>query len=152
MTMMNRLVWRLSKLPTVEELLQLVKDKVITQDEAKEVLFSSETEEDRDKKSLESEIKFLRELVEKLSNDKSRIVEIIREVEKPIYIRERWWQPYYTWCGGTMYYATNTLGIDSSMVGGTAGISTTSQNAYSLNAMDCSSGPSTQSFSDIKTF
>ena len=86
--MMKNLKWRLSKLPTVEELLQLVKDKVITQEEAKEILFSSETQEDRDKDSLKEEIKFLKQVVENLSrNNSARIVEVIREVEKP-------WRPY----------------------------------------------------------
>ncbi len=52
----------MGKLPTVEELLHLVNAKLITQDEAKEILFKSETEEDRDKEGLEAEIKFLRDL------------------------------------------------------------------------------------------
>ena len=78
------LIWRLSKLPTVEELRELVKDKIITQEEAKEVLFDEESfipEGDRGERSLQSEIKFLRELVEKLSKSKSEITTIIREVE-----------------------------------------------------------------------
>ena len=67
MTTKMKLNWRLSKLPTPDEVRELVKDKVITQDEAREILFSQETEEERDKNSLESEIKFLRELVDKLA-------------------------------------------------------------------------------------
>ena len=86
---MKKIVWRLKEQPTAESLQGLVERNILTKEEAREILFSSEEAEDRDKKSLESEIKFLRELVEKLSNDKSRIVEIIREAEKPIYIRER---------------------------------------------------------------
>jgi hypothetical protein len=38
--MTNKLVWRLSKLPTPSELTELVKEKIITQEEAKEILFS----------------------------------------------------------------------------------------------------------------
>ena len=57
--MTKKIVWRLSKLPTADELRELVKDKIITQEEAREILFNLETEEERDKKSLESEIKFL---------------------------------------------------------------------------------------------
>jgi len=107
----TKLVWRLSKLPTPEELGQLVKDKIITQEEAREVLFSSEEVEDRDKKSLKSEIKFLRELVEKLSNNnRSRVVEIIREVEVP-YKKYLWYEPYDTWtyvsCGQTIPASTS---------------------------------------------
>ena len=95
--MTKKLIWRLSSLPSVVELRELVKDKIITQEEAREILFSSENQEDRDKKSLESEIKFLRELVEKLSQNKGQIVKIIREVETPW--REYSWYPsYVTWC------------------------------------------------------
>jgi len=98
------LIWRLSKLPTVEELRELVKDKIITQEEAKEVLFDEESfipEGDRGERSLQSEIKFLRELVEKLSKSKSEITTIIREVEVPKYQQQSWYQPYYTWCDTT---------------------------------------------------
>jgi phosphoserine phosphatase len=113
--MTKKLTWRLSKLPTPDELRELVKDKIVTQEEAREILFNNEEIEDRDKKSLESEIKFLRELVEKLSKDRSQIVEIIREVKVPYY-QWNWYKPYEVWCssGGTAYQgiqcATNTTG------------------------------------------
>ena len=94
--MKQKLVWRLGKLPSVEELRQLVIDKIITQNEAREILFNTETEEDRDKQSLESEIKFLRELVEKLSQNRSQIITTIKEVEVP-YRRYPWYEPYITW-------------------------------------------------------
>ena len=84
--MTKKLVWRLSQKPTVLELTELLKGGIITKEEAKEVLFNQEDEVDRDKKSLESEIKFLRELVEKLSkNQTSTIIETIRYIEKPYY-------------------------------------------------------------------
>jgi hypothetical protein len=93
----TKLVWRLSKLPTPEELLQLVEAKVITQEEAKEVLFSTETEEDVQISDLQAEIKFLKEVVERLSkNQQPRIIEVIREVEKP-WRSNRWFDPYYQW-------------------------------------------------------
>ena len=53
--MTSQLKWRLSKLPTVDELLKLVSDKIITQDEAKEILFNKETETERDIESYKQE-------------------------------------------------------------------------------------------------
>lgn len=95
--MTKKLVWRLGKLPSPDEVRELVKDKIITQEEAREILFSSETEEERDKKSLEDEIKFLRELVSKLSNNQTtRIIETIKEVETP-YRKIHWFKPYQDW-------------------------------------------------------
>ena len=82
--MTKKLIWRLGNLPTVAELQLLVNDKIITKEEQREILFKTEDAEDRDKKSLESEVKFLRELVEKLSNSKAiTIIDTIRYIEKP---------------------------------------------------------------------
>jgi len=105
--MTKKLVWRLREQPTTKMLQELVSTAILTKDEAREILFSSETEEDRDKKSLQSEIKFLRELVEKLSK-RSEIVTTIREIEVP-YRRYDWYNPYNNWCGGTVDY---TVGHD----------------------------------------
>lgn len=106
----QKLVWRLSKLPTPAELRELVKDKIITQDEAREILFSQESGDlpSRDKESLESEIKFLRELVEKLSsNQRSTITETIKVIREP-YWKYEWYKPYQVWCANdTSYYAAS---------------------------------------------
>jgi hypothetical protein len=106
--MKNKLIWRLGKLPSVEELLKLVNDKVISKEEMRDVLFNSETKEEVDMKSLEGEIKFLRELVTKLST-KSTIIETVRTIQ-PTYITQPWYGPYYTWCsiGTTGSYTTTT--------------------------------------------
>ncbi len=134
--------WRLSKLPTPEEVTNLVNHKIITQEEARAILFSEETAEDRDKKSLESEIEFLRKLVDKLSNN-SRIVETIREIKTPYYTSP-WWKSYDAWCGsipatsGTVTYNAGNSSITGSAMGSTnamAQLSTIGKN-----------------FSEIKTF
>jgi len=94
--MTKKLVWRLKEQPTSESLRELVKDKILTNEEAREILFSSEEKTDRDVKSLEEEIKFLRELVEKLAQS-SEIVKMVKEYY-PVYIEKYpWYEPYYTW-------------------------------------------------------
>ena len=104
--MTKKLSWRLSKLPTPDEVRELVKDKIITQDEARNILFSSEEEGKRDEESLKSEIKFLRELVEKLSKSHGETTTIIREIERPYY-RLGWYRPYEIWCNSSV--TTNYL-------------------------------------------
>jgi len=140
--MTNKIIWRLKEQPSSESLRELVKDGILTKEEAREILFSSETEEDRDKKSLESEIKFLRDLVEKLSsNQNSRIIETIREVEVP-YRRYPWYRKYDYWCS-----------MDSNKmlcVNGAAG-TTTYTDTNALKSFLEKSG-SSNNFSDIKTF
>lgn len=112
--MTKKLVWRLSKLPSADELRELVKDKIITQEEAREVLFKLEEDENRDKESLKDEIKFLRELVDKLSS-KKQVIETIKTVEIPYYREKPWYQPYAIWCaasnpGYTLTSATASSG------------------------------------------
>lgn len=162
--MKNTLKWRLGKLPTSVEVQDLVKADLITKEEARDIMFNNETEEEVDKKSLESEIKFLRELVTKLSN-KSTIIETIRTIQ-PTYTGQPWWNPYVTWCSvgtaGTGSYTTTTA---SSLDYGVGTSNTTSYflagdntrgSAEGSNINPCSTtgsaGCNTGDFDSIKTF
>ena len=126
--MTKKIIWRLKEQPTSEILRELVKDNILTKDEAREILFNLQEESERDNESFKQEIKFLRELVEKLS-ERQKVVTTIREIEVPIYRQYPWWKPYEIWCGGTTW-TYNASNDSSGMMG-----SITSQN-----------------FSDIKTF
>lgn len=142
----TKMSWRLKNLPTVDEINSLLSAKVITHDEAREILFNSETEEDRDKKSLESEIKFLRDLVERLSQNKTQIVSIIQDIRTPYYYSQPWYEPYKVWCGNTL---TLTDGSSSSYTTSTAnaiGISGTTA-MKTLSGLDANCN-----FTSIKTF
>jgi len=101
MIMTEKIVWRLKEMPTPENLRELVKDGILSKDEAREILFNLEEIGITSPKmeDLKSEIKFLRELVEKLivkQEIQGKVVEIIRESEKP-YHPYPWWNPYWTW-------------------------------------------------------
>jgi hypothetical protein len=112
----KKLVWRFSKLPTVDEIHQLTSGErpILTKDEAKEILFDYkevDEKDERDKKSLEEEIKFLRLLVEKLSSNRTTVIETIRTIEKPYY-KSPWYNPYEIWCGGASvsFCSDNAIG------------------------------------------
>lgn len=126
--MTTQLKWRLSKLPSVDELLKLVSDKIITQEEAKEVLFNKETEVDRDIESYKAEIKFLRDLVDNLSkNNRQTLLTEIRYVERQPYHNSDWFKPYTVLCNAmssgfsgnvsdalySVTNGTNTLGLNN---------------------------------------
>ena len=149
--MKTRNVWRLANRPTSEDVVKLLNSGIITKDEAKEILFNVEEEAERDKKSLESEIKFLRELVEKLSKGSpTQIIETIRYVEKP-YIQYPWYQPYVVWCGNTTIATGGYSVTNAPSTGGNASYSmamTGSNNLVSGTANTGSGGK----FSTIKTF
>lgn len=146
MTTKNKLIWRLKEQPTTESLRELVRDKILTNDEARSILFSSETEESRDKASLESEIKFLRDLIEKLSQNKPQnkpqIVEVIRQTDTPYYYND-WYKPYLYWCNTSPGGSSVTLTAGTTASGGINALTgtTTTGSSSALN-----------NFSNIKTF
>lgn len=168
--MTKKLVWRLEKRPTPDELTTLVEAGILKKEEAHEILFREEEQNERDVKSLESEIQFLRELVEKLSS-RSRIVETIKEIHVP-YRQYPWYGPYWHWCssGSSLGYANYTSGVGSSTIGSaTIGANTFTSSNTSLNNLlnvsnstlasqsnlSLASQPGASpksSFKDIKTF
>jgi len=133
--MTKKIIWRLKEQPTSEMLRELVKDQILTKDEAREILFNLQEESERDNESLKQEIKFLRELVEKLS-EKQKVIEIIREIEKP-YRPYNWWEPYQYWCTNSNQLWAHT---------------TTDASSNGMLNVTLSSDDSSQNFSDIKTF
>lgn len=104
-----KLSWRLAKLPTPDEVRELVKDKIITQEEAREILFSSETEETKDIKSLETEIKFLKDIITNLAKTRPEIVESIRYVQKPYYQEFPWYNGTVTYLCGNVTGGSNII-------------------------------------------
>ena len=116
--MTKRIIWRLKEQPTSEMLRGLAKDNILTKDEAREILFNLEEQTDKDIESLKSEIKFLRELVEKLANSQ-KVVEIIREIEKP-WKSYRWWQPYWAWSNAIIDRGYSTSANISDLMPGTS--------------------------------
>ena len=114
MTNTKKIVWRLKEQPTSKMLQELVSSGILTKEEAREILFNLEDWElktpnsEKEIENLKSEIKFLRELVEKLANTQ-KVVEIIREIEKP-YRSYYWWKPYWIWTNimNNLTWATTT--------------------------------------------
>ncbi len=135
--MTKTIKWRLTKLPSVEELQSLVKDKIISQEEARTILFNEIEDDGRDVESFETEIKFLRELVDKLS-ERSKIVEIIKQVQVP-YVHYPWVAPYVTWCSVSNAGASNLTSSAYTL--------STSRDGNVAYAFNNASG-----FSEIKTF
>ena len=102
--MTTKLKWRLSKLPTPSELAELVANKLITQEDAKEILFA---QDETDTEALKSEIEFLRKVVDKLSESRTEKVKVI-EKEIHHYKNHSWYQPYIAYCSGNSLVATNS--------------------------------------------
>lgn len=146
----KKIKWRLSALPTPTEVAELVKDGILTKDEAREILFSLETDSDRDTKGLQDEIKFLRELVQRLShNSRTEIVKTIEFINNP-YHKHGWFKPYEVYCGvstsalaqaqlGTVTTTSNSLGAQTALYTANSGGTT----YYSVDGGD---------FTKIKTF
>ena len=149
---MENLKWRLSKLPTVEELTSLEEKKILTKEEVKKILFNNETVEDIDKDSLKGEIKFLRELIEKLA-DKAKIVSTVYEYHHT-YETKPWYQPYYYWCSSGTCGGNYTTGASAlnclTAIDGTVYGTTTGSNP--VNCAYAASDAGSVDFSKIQTF
>lgn len=149
----TKIIWRLANRPTPDEVASLFDKGLLNKDEAREILFSLETDEERTSKSLKEEVKFLRELIQKLSTNRTVIVETIREVDKP-WRKQDWYQPYY-------YYANATGGATSSLTmstgTGSAGLlnasyTSTSDNQLTAGGIQSLNASATDEFTAIKTF
>jgi hypothetical protein len=120
---MKNLKWRLGKLPTPDEVRELVKDKIITQEEARTILFTEQDSDEKDTKELTDEVEFLRNLVDKLCRrDVNSVITYVREYPRPNY---PWYQPYSTWCNSLnsnlALTQTGQLASLSSAISGTGG-------------------------------
>jgi hypothetical protein len=162
--MTTKLKWRLSKLPTPLEVTELLREKIISQEEAREILFNKDGDGERDDESLKEEIKFLRGLVDKLSN--GRYTTVYEYVYK--YPSTPWVQPYMTWCSG---YVGSASYLTSANTASSLGSSIGSSQANMIYGLSSSAGDNqllasyqngtntltaewtpTTNFTDIKTF
>jgi len=110
---MKKLIWRLANQPTVDELQKAMAIKLITPLEARSILVREEEEKkiDRDElKDLKDELKLLREMVLKLSEQEPAAIKIIENY----YHRYNWnrfpdpfWRTSYITCASNM---TNNSG------------------------------------------
>ena len=142
--MNTKKIWRLKTLPSVNDVITLIENKLITKEEANEILFTEQTKESTE--SLESEIKFLREIVSKLSNGQTtKIIETIREA--PIYYNQfEWFKPYQVWCSST------TAGYTTGGVTTLSSVSSTTNLTGLSGTMNGTANLTTCGFTSIKTF
>lgn len=108
--MTKKLNWRLSELPTGSEVAELVKQEVITKEEARQILFSEKEEKltSEREENYKKQIAFLEDLVKDLSK---RQTTVIREpFISTIVGRYRPSWPNTVWCstGGTTLGAGST--------------------------------------------
>lgn len=146
--MKNTLKWRLSKLPTVDEITTLLDKKIITQEEAKEILFNNETQEEAEKSSLEKEIEFLRKVVENLSDSETVKTTVTQYL--PSYITQPFYQPYYYWSNPNVIYCNSLTGSSSTLA--TYTVSDGSTTSTSTAGGNYGTSGTSSSFCDIKTF
>ena len=113
MTKKTSLNWRLKELPDAVDVAELVDKKVITPEEARQLLFNENGEDTNKVKALEEEVKFLRELCDTLASKSNGWTTVIREYHdyKPTY-------PYWYKSYGTLMstLGANTVNADLNYV------------------------------------
>lgn len=119
MTKTTKLNWRLKELPTAEGVANLVAQKVITVDEARELLLTEKDKvviEDSTKmKALQDEVKFLRETVDKLASTRTDGYKIVyHEWQRYTPTYEPWYRQYEILCQAPSGISTTSLNLLSS--------------------------------------
>ena len=135
--MTKELKWRLGKLPSPEEVVNLINSKIITKEEAREILFRTEDVEEKSTDDLKSEIKFLKEVIEKLSTHQS-IVKVIEQIQYPVYIQKPWYPQYQSWL--TTCQSTNIGAIGNGTMYLSGGITNASNMSNAVNCAFTSIG------------
>lgn len=122
----KELRWRFKNLPTVNEVTELMANKIITPDEARDLLFNEgEPDKTSDReKELQKQIEFLEDLVRELSKNRNTVISWPVYIEKYI---ERWPRPNYIWCGTT----TGTFTAGYNNIQSNSGLSNYAQNLLS---------------------
>ena len=134
----DNLVWRLKEQPTTESLRQLVKDEILSKEEARTILFSKENSNDK-MNALKEQIKFLEGVIKNLSTNRGMTWINNYPVYTPTY-PVRYWS---TGLGmGTFYTANasaNTVslrgnlgGSQSALGSGTSGTTLTGSNSINV--------------------
>jgi polyhydroxyalkanoate synthesis regulator phasin len=105
----QELKWRLKDLPDATGIAELVKQGVVTKEEARELLFNKVDQTDGDKvQALEKQIAFLEEMVRELAKNRTvntfHTTEIIKRYE-PYYYPRYWMQS--SGIGGNVAMAAN---------------------------------------------
>lgn len=101
----NELKWRLKDLPDASGIAELVKQGVVTKEEARELLFNKETPSKNNEsdivKALKKQIEFLEELVKDLAQKSTETRTIYQTVEryKPYWEK---YSPYWMSVGGSV--------------------------------------------------
>ena len=96
------LKWRLSEKPSVTAIKELVDSKIITTEEARQIILEETEYNSKSFQEVLDEIKVLRELVLKLSERESK--EIIKYIQLQSnwtslpFRNDYWYQPYLNWC------------------------------------------------------
>lgn len=112
--MTKKLNWRLSELPNASEVADLVEQEVITKEEARDILFKTDEQHNKDEevKSLKEQVKFMEKVVDALTRNKHTTITYTPSYPK-----------YWSWTGGTSTLFSNSATIGSN------GIAT----SYSVN-------------------
>jgi hypothetical protein len=90
----KQLNWRLKDLPDAVDVAELVDKKVITPEEARQLLFNEGKDNTKRVNELEEEVKFLRELCDKLAAKSNGWTTIVREYERYRPVYPTWYAGY----------------------------------------------------------
>lgn len=136
MTKTTKLNWRLKELPDAVDVAELVDKKVITPEEARELLFNDSKDDSTKIKELEEEIKFLRELCDKLAAKSNGWTTIVKEYHdyRPHY--PQWYATYASTVNTMKPMMLNQRFTGAAVGTATVGTVTTTNNMLGLSSLN----------------
>lgn len=126
--MKKTLNWRLKDLPDAVDVAELVDKKVITPEEARQLLFNEGKDEGKKVKELEEEVKFLRELCDKLAAKSNGWTTVIKEIRRYTPHYPVWYANYQSVSAPSPYAITSAtsttgaIGMTSGSLSGTSNV------------------------------
>lgn len=120
----TNLVWRLPSKLTLDDIQKMIELKIISPEEAKELTFNSSDDNEK-VKALEEQVKFLKELVDKLSTQSPQVIWRYVETYRPSY---------------PVWSTSNLLGNAYTVLCSTASGSTLTTGSNSVNATYTAAG------------
>ena len=130
MTKNQELRWRLKEAPTFSDVERAIELKIITKEEARDLLFSNQNQNDK-VKDLEKEVDFLKGVVEELSKNRNWTT-VYKYVEK--YPHRPYWWDNVVLCLADATTNTMTLAAsDSGTITNTSGVNFTNLTTNSTN-------------------
>lgn len=110
----KNLIWRLKDKPSVEDVTELLKEQVVTKEEARDLLFNEAGSDSEKLRDLKKQVEYLEDLVKELSKSRVQNYPVVTPAYVEKWIERKHWEP--SW----IYYSSNVSSTGSTFTNNTS--------------------------------